>query len=1488
MGKFKDRLIEDKVIDFSKNDLNVNKIIKSSDGSLELILDLSNILPFSEFMNLKSYTINLFKSITNNFKLTINYLSKSLESEEALKYLKNAFKESAKVRVSLIAFSDLEVKYNDLEYTFLSDTEGLCMINNLAPIKKYFEDNYYFTPKFKMEVDENVKSLSQMRKETVEAKIEEIKNLNIEIEEKKEKAAVIREKRISYKDEPISKISDIPFNQESLLTYNQNVGLPLFKIQGEIFKISVDRKKNSYLVKAYLYDGTDSILVNKWVRSDEDADKISKWGIGDIISASGRAEYSQYEREVVLNAQTISFVDSKKEHLLIDDAPRKRIEFAVHTKMSTMDGIATTADYLNFAFKNEIPAMGFTDIAGVYEYSDIVHAKKPDFFKPIYGVELPFIDDTNYQITFTDHDLILRDQTYVVFDLETTGLSQEYDRITEIAATKVKNGQIIDTFNTFVNPEMKIPQKITELTSITDDMVKDAKTIKEILPEFLKFIDGTIIVGHNVKFDAGQIYANARRLGIECEKFPVIDSLNLFRAAYNKDVIENGIEKSFGLKALSKFFKVKQEQHHRAIDDTRVTAECFVQMLNDLYKKKIDNYNQINSLIDPNNFYKYVIPSTITLYAQNEKGLRNIYKLLSDSLTIHCFKEARLLKSVLNKFREGVLVCEGNYRSNMFEAAFYTNEDELRDIIKQLDFVAIQPPSSYYHIVSENEVYEEGIKETLKRIIRVSKELNKKVIATSDAFYINKEDRQYRDILIASPRVGGGRHYLHDRNSPYAHLRTTNEMLEEFSFLDDKTKEEIVIDNTISIADSIESFGLFTNDMYAPRDDEFKDNLGVPSIKEEMKHIVTSNLSKMYGDNPHPIVRKRVDRELNSIISNGYSSTYYMAYLLVQESVKHGYIVGSRGSVGSSLVATMMEITEINPLVPHYVCPNCHFQVFKMTKEEKEEYGVKDIEKPYLESLDNVESGYDLPDAVCPCCGATLKREGHDIPFETFLGFNGDKVPDIDLNFSSEYQAQAHQYIKDVFGVSHAFRGGTISTMAEKKAYGYVKAYAEEKNLNLRNCEIDRLSTKLIDVKVSTGQHPGGIVIVPNYQNIFEITPIQFPSDNIDNEWMTTHFDYHTFEANLLKLDCLGHDDPTLIRFFMNYVNEHQDKYPFTRAQDIPIDDNNIYKMFSSTSIFNLKEEDINSKVASFAVPEFGTNFVRGMLNDTMPKTFAQLVKISGLSHGTNVWLNNAKDLVLGNTEFGKIPFADIIGCRDDVMRDLINMGCESSQAFKIMEFIRKGKAKKDPAKWAEYCKYLKEHNVPEWYIWTCDRIEYLFPKAHATAYVLMALRIAWFKLYSPALFYAGWFTKRADAYDVETFLKGPNFIRQQIDRLSKMPSKTAKDDSLITSLEVALEMTCRGMKFLPIDIDKSDAVIFKIEGNDLRLPFVALDGLGEAAAMSVNIAKAERPFTSKDDVKKRTKINDTLFKKLDMLGAFNSLDEHEAAQEVGLFAFAD
>lgn len=1458
--------------------------IKKISKQIEIYLVFDHVLTIEEYNKVQVKAIEILQPLGCKLNLNIGYKNEEISDADLLNYLRYILDDLSRKSARYKVFSADDAKIEDNVIKFLVANDCMGIEGYLPDLKKEFE-NYGLNINFGLLKDEN---------RSIKKEIDQLNDkIRVELERQQKEAyeaskfnEIGKQKSYYTKVEEISKIKDIPTNTEQLQQHMSEFGQNKYMIEGYVFKVDfLETRNKKTVVTMSVTDETDSIICKKWLGSPEEKERYKKDITNDtMVKVTGRAEFDTYAKQVVIMASTVEITGKHTESIIMDEALEKRVELHAHTKYSPLDGLVSTDEYMNVMKKWGHKALAITDRSGLHAIPEIDHmiGGFPDF-KPIYGVELAYIDDSKYFITFNKRDINLKTASYVVFDLETTGLSNTYDHIIEIAAHKVFQGGIIETFECFVNPHVSLSEKIVSLTSITDADLKDAESIETVLPRFLDFCKGSILVAHNASFDVSMIYANAKRLGIECEDFPVIDTLNLFRAGYYDKV------KAFNLKQLSSYFKVKQEHHHRATDDTRVTALCFVGMLEDLYKRGITNYQDINSLINPEEHFKHIIPATITLLAKNSVGYKNLIKLTSDALTTHLASQAVALRSKIEELREGLLVGSGCDDGNVFEFAFRRSEDEVREEMKFCDYIEILPPSGYAHLYDSVDGGMDSVLDTIKRIIKIAKEMGKPVCAVGDVRYLRPNDKKYREILISSPQIGGGQHRLARASlTPSVHLRTTEEMLDEFSFLGDDLAREIVITNTNLVADMIEKYPAFKSETFTPADDEFKDNfLHIESISEECRKIVGDTLRDRYGDNPHPIIKNRADKELNAVINSGYYSVYYISHLLVKKSLSEGYIVGSRGSVGSSFVATLMGVTEINPLPPHYVCPKCKFHVLKMNEEEKEKYPLTDNEKLFEEDLKKVDSGYDLPVRKCPVCGTVMKKDGHDIPFETFLGFNGDKEPDIDLNFSGEYQSTAHEYIRTVFGKDYAFRAGTVATMADKTAYGYVKGYCERKGITLRECEIDRLSTKLVGIKRSTGQHPAGIVVVPKRIDIFDVTPIQYPADDSTSTWYTTQYDYHKFEKNLLKFDILGHDDPTLIKYLMDYVHAHQDDFTFSKAEDIPVDDPNVYRLFSETSVINVEEDDLGSKVASYAVPEFGTNFVRNMLVETRPKTFSELVKISGLSHGTDVWNNNAQELINGRTPYGKIAFEDIIGCRDDIMVYLSYQGLEPAMAFKIMEFVRKNKKADDPNKWLEYKDYMKSKGVPEWYIWSCEKILYMFPKAHATAYVLMALRIAWFKVYAPIAFYSAWLSKRAKAHEVQTYLSPIFTIKDRLEELANKNDRNGKEDDLITTLQVVLEMRLRGFEFLPVDINLSDSTSFIVEEGKLRIPFVAVDRLGENAAIDVVERRNERAFSSKADVKKRTKINSTVFDDLLLMHALDALPDEDKEKTEGIFAFA-
>ena len=1408
--------------------------------------------------------------------------NKSFEDVDMLKYWNVLLDRLCQQQGRLLAIKDFEVKFNENEYIVVVDRESTYFNMYLGDIVKEFK-KFGFDIKVTLEESDLIPTTTEI----IEKQAREQLQKSIELQQLAKE--VVPEKpvkigKFKYRvdvNQPSVPIHDIPSDQMALLEYEHANGIPIFVVEGSIFDINVSKKTNFYLAEMKITDETDSIMVKKFVRKEEDVKALEELKNGSCIKVSGKAQFDSYSQDVVLMADNLITIEKKKKIEREDLSTTKRVELHCHTNMSNMDGIASAADYLKQASKWGHKAIAFTDHQGVYNITEIAHSIGDLDIKPIFGLEIDFVDDTNMKIALTeDQDINLKDATFVVFDTETTGFSTDFDELVEIGAVKIKNMEIIEEFQTLIKPHRALGEKAMEVNKITYEMLENAPYVEEALPKFLEFAKDSILVAHNAKFDMGHLYSNLDKLNIEYKEFPVIDTLEMAHNFYYDKT------KKFSNEALCKLFKIKLENAHRALDDTVATAQVFMIMLNDLLKLGCKNYKDINSYINYDVLWKYTRTSHINLLVLNQIGYKNLFKIVSDALTNHFYREGRLLKSVLEKHREGILVGSGCAYGEVFESALNKPYNELLEKMKYYDYIEVQPPAVYSQIAYDASIDGSvAVKTTIEKIIKAADELDKIVVATGDVHYLNKEDKFYRDIYIQTPVVGGGIHRLKRYpESPLQHFRTTSEMLEEFSFLGPDRSYEIVVKNTNLIADRVEKIQMFKKELFAPRDDEFAWR-GVPSIEGELKRMVDEKVHRMYGDILPQFVDDRLQKELNSIITNKFCSVYYMSHLLVKYSNDRGYLVGSRGSVGSSFVATMMDITEVNPLSPHYRCKKCRFSAFKMNEEEKQKYGIREIELPFQDALAKAESGFDLPDAKCPICGSKLAKDGHDIPFETFLGFKGDKVPDIDLNFSGDDQPYAHLYVRELMGDDYAFRAGTLATVAEKTAYGYVMKYFEEKKIVARRAEVERLAKKIEGVKRSTGQHPGGIVIVPKNIDIFDVTPIQYPADDTSAEWRTTHFDYHSFEANLLKLDILGHDDPTVIRFYMDYVKEHPDEFPFSDAKDIPIDDPELYKLFSGTKVIGVTPDEIGSDVASYAIPELGTNFVRKMLSDTKPKTFAELVKISGLSHGTDVWLNNAESLVLGKTPYGKIDFKDVIGCRDDIMVYLMYQGLEPSKAFKIMEFVRRGKASKDPAGWEEHKKYMREFNIPEWYIWSCEQIKYMFPKAHATAYVLMAMRIAWFKVYKPILFYSAYFSIRANQFDPRVMTSGANAIANKINEIMNSNDAKKKDEDLLTDLGVALEMTRRKLKFKMVDIEKSEAKKFVIDGDSLILPFISIDKLGDNAAFQIVEERNKAPFTSKHDAKIRGKINNTVFETMNELGVFKDLKEDEApSEEYNLF----
>lgn len=1446
------------------------------------------------FVNLQGYKDCKFKISFEDNKLTNEMLVKYYE------YILSALSEK-KHRYGCLNTFD-KILEDEVVKVFCASEENKEII---APLLKDVEKSFErlgLNVKCVISVSPFVASLEQKTEETKKKSDEEIFKYQNYFDSLKEGVANSDSSQTKIKRRPSAKsaingkpvpISSLPRTEVEIYEYQQQYGSVEFVVQGRVenFEIvermSKDKSKKFKIFSCTLVENNACVVAKTFVNNNNglDHEKFYRENCNDgsYVKAYGWMNYDKFARDVVLNIKEIialvgdELIEQEKQ---VEKSKYDRIELHAHTKMSTLDGVMDVKDYVKRVSDYGYSACAVTDHYNIQVLPTFYKECKSHNIKPIFGVEAGMVDSKNFKVAFTDEDIDLANATYVVYDLETTGLSSNYDEIIEVAACKVKNGMVIDEFSEYVKPNREIDDFTTELTSITNDDVRNALSIDDVLPRFVEFFKGSILVAHNASFDNSHIKANMKRLGIyHGEEFPTIDTMQVARVFYGTKL------KRFNLDAVCKLFDVENVHHHRAIYDARATAAVFIKMLYNMLDKGIKNYNEINNYIDYDNVYKLVRPSHLCILSKNKIGKKHLYELISDSHTTHLAKDPVVLKELLEEKREGLLIGSACSNGEVFDTAYYDSYEELLDVMKFYDYIEIQPLDLYDVIIEKSNptITRRNIKDTILKIIKASKELGKLVVVTSDIHHLNKEDKIYREIYVNAPLVGGGRHPLADMEEiPSFHFRSIDELMDNFSFLREEEAFEYIVANTQKINDLIESYELFPKDLFAPQDDFLADR-GIESIKDATIKMTYDNAMAQYGDPLPPVIKDRIEKELNSIITNKFAPIYYIAYMLVDYSKKAGYVVGSRGSVGSSLVAYFMGITEVNALAPHYYCPHCHFMAMKYSDDEIKKYGLTEEEKELQDVLREYGTGYDLPKRVCPICGEELSQNGVDIPFETFLGFKGNKTPDIDLNFSGDFQAKAHEFCRTVFGVDRAFRAGTIGTVAEKTAYGYAKGYAERKNLILRNCEIDRLAKKLQDVKRVTGQHPGGIVVIPKEIEFTDIIPVQYPADDVNSSWRTTHFDYHQFEDNLLKLDILGHDDPTMIRHLMNFVEEHPEDFPFSTVEDIPLTDTEVFKLFNGLESLGLTEADtFGQSIGTTGIPEFGTSLAKSMLSEIRPKRVDSLLKISGLSHGKMVWMGNARDFMLGiYPGFEKVPFEKLIGCRDDIMVYLMSKNLPAIDAFNIMETVRKHKGLT-----SDQIKEMKEHDVPDWYIESCKLIEYMFPKAHATAYVIMALRIGWFKVHRPIYYYAGFFSRRAEQFDVEAMAGGFSMIRVRLSELKeKIDKKSAseKEIEIYNTLLLALEMTARGYHFKQIDINRSEAINFKIceDKKTLLIPFKALESLGISTAIGIVEKRNQNQYTSKQDVMRRSGLNSTQFEKLNLLGAFKDLPESD---QLGLF----
>ena len=1214
---------------------------------------------------------------------------------------------------------------------------------------------------------------------------------------------------------------------------NENSGFVV--VRGHVFGVetkdikSRKTEKEFHLVTFDITDYEDSISVQLFVNKTEEDEtfKAVKAGIkkGSFVIVSGKAQYNDYAREVIISANSVAPTEDFRA-IRMDNSPEKRVELHMHTQMSAMDAVTSAGDLIKRAIEWGHKAVAITDHGVVQSYPNGMKASSNnEKIKVIYGVEGYLVDDSSKIVHKGDR--ISKDSTFVVFDIETTGLYKRIDGITEIGAVKIRNGEIVDRFSTFVNPGMPIPEHITKLTGISDETVQNAPSIETVLPEFLRFCENCVLVAQNARFDTGFIKFACETYG-EKYDFPHMDTMVLARCMHPE--LPN-----HRLDTLSKFYRVVLKNHHRAVDDAAATADVFVKMTEELEKLGHSDYSKLNDVFDTRDAGKRNRAYHIILLAKNHQGVRNIYEMVSASHLKYYQRTPRIPRSLLEEKRDGLIVgsaCEaGELFSEMVNGA---DEETLKEIASFYDYLEIQPiGNNAYMKVSEDHPdvnTDEDLRNLNRRIVQLGEMLNKPVVATCDVHFIDPEGANYRKILM---------HYKGfkdaDRQAPLF-FRTTEEMLGEFEYLGTEKAYEVVVKNTNLIADMVEDVRPIPKEKCPPE---------IEGAQEDIVNDSYNKAKAIYGDPLPDIVKERLEKELYSITTYGFSVMYKIAQELVRKSLSDGYLVGSRGSVGSSFVAFLSDITEVNSLPPHYICPECKNSEFVLGT---------DI------------SGCDLPDKKCPKCGADYMKDGHNIPFETFLGFKGDKEPDIDLNFSGEYQPTIHKYTETFFGEGHVFRAGTIGTVAEKTAYGYVRKYSEEKQIPIRNAEMKRLAAGCVGVKRTSGQHPGGIIVVPFKNDIHEFCPIQHPADDVNSDIITTHFDYHSIDQNLLKLDELGHDDPTVIRMLTDLTG--------IDPQKIRLDDPETMSLFTSTDALKINS-DIGSTVGTYGVPEFGTKFVRQMLVDTKPTTFSELVRISGLSHGTDVWLNNAQDLI----QSGTTTLRNAICCRDDIMLYLINQGVEPGHSFKIMEAVRKGKGLKPEDEEA-----MRAANVPEWYLKSCKTIKYMFPKAHAVAYVTMAFRIAYCKVHHPEAFYIAYFSVRADDFDASIMANGMTVARQAMEELlekKKDNTISPKEENLIPILEICIEMYARGINFVKVDLYKSHATDFLKTPDGILPPLNALPGMGENAAKSITEERDKAPFKTKEELRVRTGITKTAMEILELNRCLDGLPESD---QVSLF----
>lgn len=1300
------------------------------------------------------------------------------------------------------------------------------ILQNAKKAEQFLRDRFGVSKKIEVEAHSNLEGRA-LFEETARIRAEALKNAPAITASVPQGGAKASGGAASTPAEPTGALFyGRPFSGRPVRMEELNLDMFRVIVEGKVFAVQHRelKKRGAWVICFDMTDYTSSVRVNQFMEAAKAKPIIDNVQPGMWLRVQGKMSFDRYDNEMVLQPNAMEKIEAPKRR---DTYPEKRVELHLHTTMSSMDALTDTGAAVKRAASWGHRAIAITDHGGAQSFPDAMKAASKakvagtdQNIKILYGCEGYYVNDVDDRIAVHGEEDFSFDGEYVAFDLETTGLSSLHDTIIEIGAAIMKGNEVLSTFQTFVDPHRPLQPKIVDLTGINDQMLAGQPDISEAMPKFLEYVGSRPLCAHNADFDIGFVTAACERLGLPFHP-TYVDTLIL---AQNL-MPELG---KYKLNIVADALSLPDFNHHRASDDAITCGYLLMRFFKMMQEQGLDSLQKINPRMEQLRSGSKILDRRarhIIVFAKNSIGLRNLYRLISYG-NLKYFKRVPIMpKSELLQWREGLIIGSACEAGELFQAILnHKSWAELKRIASFYDFLEIQPICNNRFMLDKGLAEdEEELRGFNRTIVKLGEELGKPVVATGDVHFLDPEDEIFRHILLATKQMPDA-----DRPLPL-YLRTTDEMMEEFSYLGPEKAHEVVIENPNRIVDWCETLRPVPHNLFAPK---------IENSVEDLKALVYGKLHRLYGENPPELVQKRVDTEMHDIISCHYDVIYMSAQKLVQNSLEHGYLVGSRGSVGSSIVAFMSGITEVNSYPPHYRCPQCKFTTFEVPAD--------------------CACGADLPDAVCPKCGAKLDKDGFNIPFETFLGFGGDKVPDIDLNFSGEYQAKAHAYCVQMFGKTHVFRAGTIGTVAEKTAYGYAKKYLSERNKTVPKAEENRLALGCVNVKRTTGQHPGGLVVIPQENEIWDFCPVQHPADDKDSEWITTHFEYHSMEENLLKLDMLGHDDPTMIRMLEDMTG--------VDAQKIPLDDQDTMSIFTSSKVLGYENDPILGPVGSVAIPEFGTGFTRGMLQETQPTKFDTLIRLSGFSHGTDVWLGNARDLILSKTA----SVNDAIGCRDDIMLYLIKCGMPEKRSFKIMEAVRKGRGLPDGAE-----EEMKAAGVPEWYIGSCKKIKYLFPKAHATAYVMMAFRIAWFKVHEPLAFYAAYFYRRSQkgGFDEGMMCHGIELVKKKLQEIKEDEDSSAKDDDLFTTLEVCYEFYLRGFTFAPIDIYHSHATKFQIEDGQLRPPFVAVAGLGETAAWDLMNAREGREFLSVEEFADACpKVSKTLIDQLQSAGAFGDL----------------